>query len=42
MPTAEDGEVRTGSDVVVMENALVRGRAAQPATLGDVVRRRAS
>ncbi|MBB1157472.1 MULTISPECIES: gamma carbonic anhydrase family protein [Amycolatopsis] len=35
--TAEDGEVRTGSDVVVMENALVRGRAAHPATLGDAV-----
>lgn len=35
--TAEDGEIRTGSDVVVMENALVRGRAAHPATLGDAV-----
>ncbi|MEU8874314.1 gamma carbonic anhydrase family protein [Streptomyces javensis] len=35
--TAEDGEVRTGSDVVVMENALVRGRAGHPATLGDAV-----
>ncbi|MFC4115026.1 gamma carbonic anhydrase family protein [Nonomuraea zeae] len=35
--TAEDGEVRTGADVVVMENALVRGRAAHPATLGDAV-----
>lgn len=35
--TAEDGEVRTGSDVVVMENALVRGRSAQPAKLGDAV-----
>jgi carbonic anhydrase/acetyltransferase-like protein (isoleucine patch superfamily) len=35
--TAEDGEVRTGSDVVVMENALVRGRAGHPAIIGDAV-----
>ncbi|MFC5747798.1 gamma carbonic anhydrase family protein [Actinomadura rugatobispora] len=35
--TAEDGEVRIGSDVVVMENALVRGRAAHAATVGDAV-----
>jgi gamma-carbonic anhydrase len=35
--TAEDGEVRVGEDVVVMENALVRGRAAHPAVLGDAV-----
>lgn len=35
--TAEDGEVRTGSDVVVMENALIRGRSGHPATLGDAV-----
>src|SRR5262245_37037231 len=35
--TAEDGEVRVGADVVVMENALVRGRAQHPATLGDAV-----
>ncbi|WP_255954917.1 gamma carbonic anhydrase family protein [Streptomyces odontomachi] len=35
--TAEDGEVRTGADVVVMENALVRGRADHPAVLGDAV-----
>ncbi|WP_020659207.1 gamma carbonic anhydrase family protein [Amycolatopsis benzoatilytica] len=35
--TAEDGEIRIGSDVVVMEHALVRGRAAHPATLGDAV-----
>ncbi|WNO62960.1 gamma carbonic anhydrase family protein [Streptomyces sp. NBC_00121] len=35
--TAEDGEVRTGTDVVVMENALVRGRAEHPAILGDAV-----
>jgi gamma-carbonic anhydrase len=35
--TAEDGAVRTGADVVVMENALVRGRARHPAALGDAV-----
>jgi carbonic anhydrase/acetyltransferase-like protein (isoleucine patch superfamily) len=36
--TAEDGgEVRTGADVVVMENALVRGRSGHPALLGDAV-----
>ncbi|GAA2610922.1 gamma carbonic anhydrase family protein [Actinomadura fulvescens] len=35
--TAENGEVRTGADVVVMENALVRGRAGSPALLGDAV-----
>jgi carbonic anhydrase/acetyltransferase-like protein (isoleucine patch superfamily) len=35
--TAEDGEVRLGADVVVMENALIRGRAQHPATLGDAV-----
>ncbi|HEY3502848.1 MAG TPA: gamma carbonic anhydrase family protein [Actinocatenispora sp.] len=35
--TAEDGEVRLGSNVVVMENALVRGRAAHPARIGDAV-----
>jgi carbonic anhydrase/acetyltransferase-like protein (isoleucine patch superfamily) len=35
--TAEDGEVRVGADVVVMENALVRARAAHPAVLGDAV-----
>ncbi|MGW7537881.1 gamma carbonic anhydrase family protein [Amycolatopsis sp. NPDC054798] len=35
--SAEDGEIRTGSDVVIMEHALVRGRAAHPATLGDAV-----
>ncbi|MHC3468642.1 gamma carbonic anhydrase family protein [Streptomyces sp. 7R007] len=35
--SAEDGEVRVGSDVVVMENALVRGRAAHPAVIGDAV-----
>ena len=35
--TAEDGEVRFGDDVVVMENALVRGRARHAARLGDAV-----
>ncbi|MFD9220621.1 gamma carbonic anhydrase family protein [Streptomyces sp. NPDC060064] len=35
--TAEDGEVRTGTNVVVLENALVRGRAEHPAILGDAV-----
>ena len=35
--TAEDGEVRIGSEVVVMENALVRGRANHPASVGDAV-----
>jgi carbonic anhydrase/acetyltransferase-like protein (isoleucine patch superfamily) len=35
--TAENGEVRVGADVVVMENALVRGRAAHPAVIGDAV-----
>src|SRR5690606_25499219 len=35
--TAEDGEVRVGDVVVVMENALVRGRARNPAVIGDAV-----
>jgi carbonic anhydrase/acetyltransferase-like protein (isoleucine patch superfamily) len=35
--TAEDGEVRVGDDVVIMENALVRGRGGHPAVLGDAV-----
>lgn len=35
--TAEDGAVRVGDDVVVMENALVKGRAAHPVTIGDAV-----
>jgi gamma-carbonic anhydrase len=35
--TAEDGEVRVGADVVVMENALVRGRARHAARIGDAV-----
>jgi carbonic anhydrase/acetyltransferase-like protein (isoleucine patch superfamily) len=35
--TAEDGEVRVGADVVIMENALVRGRARHPVVIGDAV-----
>ena len=35
--TAEDGEVRIGADTVVMEGALVRGRAGHPAMVGDAV-----
>ncbi|GAA1538038.1 gamma carbonic anhydrase family protein [Kribbella lupini] len=35
--TAENGEVRLGTNCVVMENALVRGRADHPALLGDAV-----
>lgn len=35
--TAEDGEVRIGQNVVVMENALVRGRSGHPALIGDSV-----
>lgn len=35
--TAEDGEVTVGEDTVVMENALVRGRADHPAIIGSAV-----
>jgi carbonic anhydrase/acetyltransferase-like protein (isoleucine patch superfamily) len=35
--TAENGEVRLGENSVVMENALVRGRAIHPALIGDAV-----
>ena len=35
--TAEDGRVDVGRNGVVMENALVRGRAGHPARLGDDV-----
>ena len=35
--TAEDGEVSVGADSVVMEGALVRGRAGFPALIGDAV-----
>ena len=35
--TAEDGAVSVGARTVIMENALVRGRAGHPAHLGDDV-----
>ncbi len=35
--TAEDGEIRIGDRTVVMENALIRGRAGHPAIIGDDV-----
>jgi carbonic anhydrase/acetyltransferase-like protein (isoleucine patch superfamily) len=35
--SAEDGRVELGARCVVMENALVRGRARHPALLGDDV-----
>jgi carbonic anhydrase/acetyltransferase-like protein (isoleucine patch superfamily) len=35
--TAEDGRVRIGSESVVMEHALVRGRAGHPVLIGDRV-----
>jgi carbonic anhydrase/acetyltransferase-like protein (isoleucine patch superfamily) len=35
--TAEDGCVEIGARCVIMENALVRGRAAHPVRLGDDV-----
>jgi gamma-carbonic anhydrase len=35
--TAEDGQVEVGARCVVMEHALVRGRAGHPARLGDDV-----
>ncbi|MDX6620709.1 MAG: gamma-carbonic anhydrase [Gaiellales bacterium] len=35
--SAEDGPVRLGERCIVMENAVVRGRAAHPARLGDRV-----
>src|SRR5918911_2949733 len=35
--TAEDGRVEIGARCVVMEHALVRGRAAHPTRLGDDV-----
>lgn len=35
--TAEDGRVELGAHCVVMEHALVRGRAQHPAVLGDDV-----
>ena len=35
--SGEDGQVEVGARCVIMENALVRGRAAHPVTLGDDV-----
>lgn len=35
--TAEDGPVSIGADCIVMENAVVRGRAGYPAVIGDRV-----
>jgi carbonic anhydrase/acetyltransferase-like protein (isoleucine patch superfamily) len=35
--TAEDGEVVIGEDTVVMEHALIRGRAQHPARIGTAV-----
>ncbi len=35
--TAEDGAITVGERCVVMENALIRGRAQHPATIGDDV-----
>lgn len=35
--TAEDGEIQVGARSVVMENALVRGRARHPSVIGDDV-----
>ena len=35
--TAEDGQVSVGARCVVMENAVIRGRARHPAVIGDDV-----
>ena len=35
--SAEDGRVTVGEDVVIMENALVRGRAGHPVVVGSAV-----
>ena len=35
--TAEDGAITVGERCVIMENALIRGRAQHPATIGDDV-----
>jgi carbonic anhydrase/acetyltransferase-like protein (isoleucine patch superfamily) len=35
--TAEDGPVMIGCDVVVLENAVIRGRAGHPTIIGDSV-----
>jgi carbonic anhydrase/acetyltransferase-like protein (isoleucine patch superfamily) len=35
--SAEDGEIRVGTNVVVMENAVIRARASHPVVVGDSV-----
>lgn len=35
--TAEDGRIEVGARCVIMENALVRGRASSPVAVGDDV-----
>jgi hypothetical protein len=35
--SAEDGEIWIGDDVVIMENALVRGRSRHPVSVGNAV-----
>jgi carbonic anhydrase/acetyltransferase-like protein (isoleucine patch superfamily) len=35
--TAEDGEIWIGEDVVIMENALLRGRSQHPVSIGNAV-----
>ncbi|MCE3277105.1 MAG: transferase [Propionibacteriaceae bacterium] len=35
--TAEDGEIWIGEDVVIMENALLRGRSQHPLSIGNAV-----
>jgi gamma-carbonic anhydrase len=35
--TAEDGEIWIGGEVVIMENALVRGRSRNPVSVGNAV-----
>lgn len=35
--TAEDGEVRVGRESVVLEHAVIRGRAGHPAVIGEHV-----
>jgi carbonic anhydrase/acetyltransferase-like protein (isoleucine patch superfamily) len=35
--SAEDGEIWIGDDVVIMENALVRGRSRHPVSIGNAV-----
>ncbi len=37
MLTVEDGAVSIGEDTVIMENALERGWAGHPATIGRTV-----